>query len=1375
MKHKLMSALALLVGLLCAGNASAESRVPYDFDFESDILTGSHDFSLATGWGHVVDTFFDEDTWETLYVDYSVMPHSGVGGSTALAVGNQVLQVSTDFATYTHDLYDLLVTPPLTGTATLQVKQILASGDVWFYRIVKDLDGSLTHGVEIETEKNLTPDGYTTVTLKGLRHQRVGIRVSNCLIDNFHADEADIALTPKLKIAQLDQSANGTYADADEAGNYAVRYKVTLTNNGDIDLAPGDENYSLSVCASDIDDTVYTAPITVPLAVGQTSDPIDINFQLNIGQYPGSHRYDVIENVSGTRAYGSTITPAPHDPVFTATLDNGADTVANADTVAFGTSSKAITRNFTLHNDGATDLVTTRFAATGDFTTDTSLPLTVPAHGARSVAVTMRADKPGRKAGTLQLQGNNVDYAVTLEGTVVDSTLWFVDFEDNRVPANMVAEKNWDTYDFPPHVGLRGNVYCAENYALNPPTKLISPLLEVHEGDSLTFDAAKRSDNSVMRIYYSADRNNWILLDSISDTAPDATRLWNNVAVANKTGFGTDYLFGHYALKNVPAGRWYIAFEAGYVYLDNLYGFKTVAVTHDVYVKKSTLPSIGRSNNVTQAKVTLHNASVNAEPQGSYTATLYLDGQAVATAPTPAIPAGGDADFVFSFAPHAVGTHTLYAAFRAADNAWTATTEPVSMEVSQETADHSVQVGHVGNPRFSSVPLDLNFSNSETETVYPSRMLNLKAGDQITGLLYRGANNSGSELTTHVSVWVDNATDTTFLLSAATDADAAGLTRVFDGDVTFPVVGSVDENADMLDIRLAQPVVYNGGHLRVVVRSTADTYKSVTFEADNSTRELCQSRYEDNSRLFPTTEFGDDCLPVVHLSIASEPTRIEGVVTDAATGAPLAGATVRLANGPVAYDATTGDDGRYTLTVYQNTKTYTLTVTRQGYNPYRRKTVDGSLPATINAPLEQARGLFVDQADIPQSGEVNAPFTVTATIADYAPTAIAASGYTAALMFGGNIVATAPTADVDTGGKTTLAFAFRPHEAGTFKAVVVLTGTRWQSTSDTVEVSVVPEQLARTVQAGDSTSLSAPSASTAPLTLYNYYSQSEVLYPASKLNIPAGSHLASLTFRGYTDGWQEGAFDTQVRVYMDNTTDEASAGTTAHDTATMTKVFDGPVTITKKAGSETSTIVLVSIPLQSDFVYDGTNLRIAFSASSATREYTRAHFVLDDGVPQGALARGADNAADLATKAYDAVSLPVAWVGYSHATTVSGRVTGPEGQGLGGATVTLTTADGIAYEATTDMSGYYILTVGHTGLAYTATIAATGYTTASTTLAVADADVTLDQVLQADATGIGSIVDAPQADSPAYNLAGQRVTPHYRGIVVTQGRKVLRR
>lgn len=1375
MKHKLLFVLALIAGMLTGISASATPRSPYNIDFESDILTGSHDFALASGWGHIVDSYFDDDTWEELFVDYSVMPHSGVNGSTALAVGNQVLQVSTDYGDFTHQLYDLLVTPAVTGTVTLDVKQITTSGNVWFYYVTEGSNGTLSRGQEITLVKSLNTDGYSTVTLSGLQHQRIGIRVSNCLIDNFHADEADVALTTKLKIARLDMSQNGDYADADENGDYAIRYKVTLTNNGDVDLNPGAENYSLSVSTNDTDDTVYTAPITVPLAVGQTSDPIDISFLLNIADYPGSHRYDVIENVSGTRAYGSWIHPAPHDPVFWATLSNSTDTLANGSTLNFGTSSKAISHELTLHNDGATALEAVNFAVDGDFTTTATLPLTVPAHGTKNITVTMNGGAPGQKTGQLELLGNNVDYALNLAGTVIDSTKWFVDFEDNAIPANMVTERNWDTYDFPNRIGLTGNVYCAENYSLRPASKIISPLLEVQAGDSLTFEAAKRSDNSYMNIYYSADRQNWVFLDSISDYNTDPAWQWNNTIVTSKTDFGTDYTFGQYTLKNVPAGRWYIAFEAGYAYLDNLYGFKPVAVDHDLYIKNAVLPATAKSNNVAEAKVTIHNANVNPEAEGTYTATLYLDGQAVATAQPAAIAAGADANYTFSFAPHAAGTFQLYAELKANDNSWTLTTETTQIAVAQENSDRSVQVGNVGNSRYSTVPLDLNFNNSETETVYPARLLNIKAGDKITGLLYRGANSSSAQLTTHVSVWVDNAADTTFMLNAQKDADAAGLTNVFDGNVTFPIAGDYSTNADMLDIQLSQPVVYTGQNLRIVVRSVANEYKQITFEADNSTRELCRSRYDDNYSTFAAMDFGDDCLPVVHLSIASEPTQIEGTVTDAATGAAISGANVSLVNGLVEYDAVTDASGHYAVTVYQNTKAYDLTITAQGYNPYRSKGIDGATPATVNVSLSKATGLFVDNADIPQNGEVNAPYAVSATIANYSPAAIPASGYTASLVFDGNIVATATTADLAAGAKAPLSFSLVPHTAGTFKANVVLTGNGWTAVSDTIQVNVSEEKFSRTVQAGDSTSLSAPSMSTAPLSLYNYYSQSEILYTARKLNIPAGSHISSIAFRGYTDGWSDGTFSTNVQVYMENTADGPYADNVAHDTATMTKVYDGPVTINKKKGSETETFVIFSIPLQSDFVYDGTNLRVSFNAGSASRGYTRAHFVIDDGVNNGALARGDDSQADLAVKSYEIVSLPVAQIAYSHATTVSGRITGPDGIGIEGATVTLTTADGIEYTATTDASGDYTISVGRTGHDYTVTVTAPGYTTATGSVTVADTDVTFDKALERDATGITSIEADSRTSAPAYNLAGQRVNDNYRGIVVTKGHKVIKK
>lgn len=1375
MKQKLLFVLALFAGLLASIGASATPRTPYDFDFESDILTGSHDFALTTGWGHIVDSYFDDDTWETLYVDYSVMPHSGVNGSTALGVGNQILQVSTDYGDFTHPLYDLLVTPEVTGTVTLDVKQITTSGNVWFYNVIDGSNGQLTRGSEITAVKNLNTDGYTTVTISGLQHQRIGIRVSNCLIDNFHADEAEVALTPKLKIASLDMSQNGDYADADENGDYAIRYKVTLTNNGDVDLNPGDENYSLSVSTNDTDDTVYTAPITVPLAVGQTSDPIDISFLLNIDEYPDSHRYDVIENVSGTRAYGSWIKPTPYDPVFSATLSNSSDTIANGSTQNFGTSSKAISRSFTLHNDGATTLEFVNLKVTGDFTTNAKLPLTVSAHGTKNITITMNGDVPGHKSGQLELLGNNVEYELNLVGTVIDSTKLFVDFEDNAIPANMITERNWDTYDFPNRIGLSGNVYCAENYALRPASKLISPLLEVQAEDSLTFEAAKRSDNSYLNIYYSADRQNWVFLDSISANSTDSAWQWNNTLVTSKTDFGTDYAFGQYTLKNVPAGRWYIAFEAGYAYLDNIYGFKPVAVDHDVYVKNSVLPTTGKSNNTAEAKVTLHNANTKPEAEGSYTATLYLNDSAAATAQAVSIPAGGDVEFTFQFAPHAVGTFPLYIKFKGNGNSWTATTATTQIEVSQETSDHSVKVGNVGNSRYSSVPLDLNFNNSESESVYPARMLNIKAGDKITGLLYRGANTSSSAHTTHVCVWVDNATDTTFVLTAQKDAETAGLTKVFDGNVTFQIAGSTTENADMLDIQLAKPVVYNGQNLRIVVRSVADDYKQITFEADNSTRALCQSRFDDNHSSFASKEFGDDCLPVVHLSIASDPTQITGTVTDAITGVAVSGANVSLVNDLVEYDAVTDADGNYALTIYQNTKSYDITVTKQGYNPFRRKAVDGSTAATINVALNKASGLFVDNAGIPQNGEVNAPFAVTATIANYSPAAIAASGYAAKLVFDDNTVATATTADVAVGGKTQLSFSLIPHNVGTFKANIVLTGNGWTAVSDTVAVTIGEEKFARTIQAGDSTSLSAPSMSTAPLSLYNYYSQSEILYTARKLNIPAGSHINSLAFRGYTDGWYEGTFSTRVQVYMENTSDGPYADNTVHDTTAMTKVYDGPVNISKKQGSETETFVIFSIPLQSDFVYDGTNLRVSFNAGSAERGYTRAHFVIDDGMNNSALARGEDNQSSLESKQFEIVSLPVTQIAYSHATSVSGQITDLDGNGIEGATVTLTTADGIEYTATTDASGNYTITVGRTGRDYIVTVTAPGYTTATDSVTVADNDITFSKSLERDATGINTIERNSEKEAPTYNLAGQRVNSNYRGIVVTKGHKVVKK
>ncbi|MGM9861390.1 MAG: carboxypeptidase-like regulatory domain-containing protein, partial [Muribaculaceae bacterium] len=70
--------------------------------------------------------------------------------------------------------------------------------------------------------------------------------------------------------------------------------------------------------------------------------------------------------------------------------------------------------------------------------------------------------------------------------------------------------------------------------------------------------------------------------------------------------------------------------------------------------------------------------------------------------------------------------------------------------------------------------------------------------------------------------------------------------------------------------------------------------------------------------------------PVLYAQVVTSK-EVAGTVTDADTQQPIAGANVRLGSGDVYYDAETDDQGQYSLTVYQVSLDYTLSVTAPGY------------------------------------------------------------------------------------------------------------------------------------------------------------------------------------------------------------------------------------------------------------------------------------------------------------------------------------------------------------------------------------------------------------------------------------------------------------
>ena len=189
--------------VLFCGSASAEVVNDYKVDFNTAISTSAHDFAVATGWGHVVSNYFDEDEYETYYATYTYQAASGIDGSGALEVGDQTSYGSGWFRGSTTDL---LVTPAVTGTSSIYVKKTKDPGAVEFYTVTKS-GNSFTKGskITLETTPELSTEDFVKVEIPAREGAYIGIYGSNVIFDDFEAAEADIASVPSRLLRSLRQ------------------------------------------------------------------------------------------------------------------------------------------------------------------------------------------------------------------------------------------------------------------------------------------------------------------------------------------------------------------------------------------------------------------------------------------------------------------------------------------------------------------------------------------------------------------------------------------------------------------------------------------------------------------------------------------------------------------------------------------------------------------------------------------------------------------------------------------------------------------------------------------------------------------------------------------------------------------------------------------------------------------------------------------------------------------------------------------------------------------------------------------------------------------------------------------------------------------
>ena len=952
MRNFYCSLALVAASTLWVAQARADIVQNYTMDFNKSISTTAHDFKVGSGWGHIVDKYTTEG-WssEDYYVSYSYSSSDGRDGSGAIKVGSQT--IGDDYNYDVGPVNDLLVTPAITGKASIWVKKTSSwsSSTIKFYAVTLE-NGNYKKGDQIEVDIPELSSDWVQINLPEQNNQYIGIRAENLYIDDFAADKADIELQKSLLVSKVSYKGKDK-VDCDADGKFPVDFEVTITNNGDLDLAEGIEGYSLSVKNySKSNAVVYTYPLTGSLAVGQ-STTVTISGYANYADYPDRNRYDVFEDLTNTSKYGAWIEPVPYKPVLSMRNDDGK--VENgSSSYAWGMVNASTDKTFKISNDGAAPLNITKVVVPDGFTTSLAAPLTIVAHETKDFTVTMTAEKPGIYSGEFKVSGEGVDdFSFNVSGTVLDPAKYYVNFNDNQIPAGAYAEDGWSVAKRDDESS--DNPYLLTNGSQDKDNKFVTPLLKVTEGEKMSVDVARTNyytggEGVYLNVYYSADRTNWTLArkitaDELSDTrAVDYTYYFSKLK--------------SFVIDNIPAGNYYIGFGAGYTSIDNIYGFEKVDVAHDLMLTASYMPKTAVVNNAYTATATLLNVNAKDEAADSYTASLYVDGEVVATVPAKAIASGEKAEFSFSYTPHKAGAAEAYIEFKNAADNYTVASEKVSVDVKEEQATGTVTVGN-GNKTSNKTAIDwydANSSGAHMDNIYKPEMLEkygLKKGAKITSVSYTGTSSSDKtvsdiNLTAYVGA-VDAAT-----FEAGKNYESLQKVEVYTGKTT---IDFVDGQTYTTTITLPEPIVWDGtSAIRVLTYVKAGKYVSVNFKVDDS----------DNNSYFGRGVIGKASsltvkpTAVAEFGIQVEPPVIAGSIT--CNDKAVAGATVTLTSGDVIYTGTSDDKGAYSINVIQSDKKYNLTVSAPGYIDYTENDVDLSQSVNKNIVLEKVGPVAFDES-----------------------------------------------------------------------------------------------------------------------------------------------------------------------------------------------------------------------------------------------------------------------------------------------------------------------------------------------------------------------------------------------------------------------------
>ncbi len=375
----------------------------------------------------------------------------------------------------------------------------------------------------------------------------------------------------------------------------------------------------------------------------------------------------------------------------------------------------------------------------------------------------------------------------------------------------------------------------------------------------------------------------------------------------------------------------------------------------------------------------------------------------------------------------------------------------------------------------------------------------------------------------------------------------------------------------------------------------------------------------------------------------------------------------------------------------------------------------------IKLPVPE-KELAVMSSSIPETATVNYASEASITVATLGQQDIAENTLTAKLKIGETVVSETAVPAIEIGTTSTICFKFTPHTAGDFEAVISVEGDGY-SVSDKKTISIEEETPIAYKSVGSKNANS----SNSPLTLNYHNSDSETIYTADLINLPAGTKIYEIVYKGVKSTDEQ---TTHVTAWIENTSDGVYEQKPSewHSTDGMTKVYDGDYTFKKVGTYDNPENMLVFDLKDNPFVYTGDNLRIMVSSRSNT--YKSALFAADNTLSGNTIVRYKDNVepsnSDIKTAYETAV---VYFLVEKELKSISGTVvSSTDGQAIEGAAVKLVNGV-VEYTGETDAQGAFKVDVYQDEPEYAMTVTKEGFFTTKKSVSFANGSVVVDIAL----------------------------------------------